>query len=220
MAPCADEVRRAGDGRMLVTCVTDMPRVTPAMIDWWFGWHLTETRRYQLWHPKAHVACSAKEDRSALLDDRARYIGNVSYVDEYIGRSLKKLTIAFYPARDFGFPEHSPEHATTICASTSDRVLKGHGGYLIHHVVKTDRGAQMRSGFWLGEISHDISLVNVLAGRWLNTPGMRRILVSDQMALDLLMHCSEEMNHLARFLPELHAARAQAHENPMEPRPG
>lgn len=207
--PCADEVRRAEDGQVLVSCTTDMPGVTPAMVDWWFGWHLPETARYRLWHPKAHVRCRVKEDRSALSGDRARYIGNVSLVDEYIGPSLKKLAIAFHPPADFGFPDDEAARSTTICAATSDRVLKGHGGYLVHHVVKTAEGAQMRSGFWLGRISHQLGLVNVLAGPWLNTPRMRRVLVPDTMVLDLLMHCGEEMNHLARFLPGLHAVHGR-----------
>ncbi|GIT37878.1 MAG: hypothetical protein Ct9H300mP6_17460 [Gammaproteobacteria bacterium] len=25
------------------TCITEMPKVTPRMIDWWFGWHLNES---------------------------------------------------------------------------------------------------------------------------------------------------------------------------------
>lgn len=208
--PCTNEVRRAPDGLVLVTCVTDLPGITPAMIDWWFGWHLPETARYRLWHPKAHVKARVLEDRSALSNDRARYIGNTSQVDEYIGRSLKKLSIRFHPPTDFGFPDEGEDHSTTICAATTDRVLHGHGGHLVHHVIKTERGSQMRSGFWLGHIRHELSLVNAVAGRWLNTPGMRRVLVPDHTALDLLMHCGEEMNHLARFLPTLHAAHGRS----------
>ncbi len=204
--PCADEVRRDANGLVLVTCMTDLPGVTPDMIDWWFGWHLPASQRYRLWHPKAHVAAQVKEDRSHLVDDRARYIGNVSYVDEYIGTSLKKLAIAFQPPTGFGFDVVPGAQATTICATTSDRMLGGQGGYLCHHVVRTDKGSQMRSGFWLGEIRHQMPLVQSLIGPILNSAGLRRLIVSDQMAVDLLRHCGEEMNHLARFLPTLHAA--------------
>lgn len=208
-APCPNEARRDADGRVLVTCHTALPGVTPDMIDWWFGWHAVETARYRLWHPEAHVASSAKEDRTSLPDARQRYVGNVSYADEYIGHTLKKLAIAFQPASDFGFPEDTFGRTTTICAATSDRVLKGHGGYLVHHVVRTADGAQMRSGFWLGEITHEFALVNRLAGRLLNTRAMRRLIVPDRMALDLLLHCAQEMNHLARFLPRLYATYGQ-----------
>ena len=63
----------------------------------------------------------------------------------------------------------------------------------------------MRSGFWLGEIVHDFALVDRLLRGVLNSRPMRRLLLSDRMALDLLLHCAEEMNHLARVLPQLHA---------------
>jgi DAPG hydrolase PhiG domain len=212
--PCPDEVRRNAQGLVLVTCATDLPGVTPDMVDWWFGWHLPESQRYRLWHPTAHVAAKVKEDRSHLSDDRARYIGNESHVDEYIGRSLKKLTIAFRSPTEFGFDVLPGAQATTICATTADRVMGGRGGYLCHHVVRTDKGSQMRSGFWLGEIEHKVPLMQAVLGPVLNSKGLRRLIVPDQMALDLLQHCGEEMNHLARFLPALfadqHGAAQQA----------
>jgi len=50
-----DGVVRNRDGILVVACLTEMPNVTPAMWDWWFGWHLPSSERYRLWHPKAHV---------------------------------------------------------------------------------------------------------------------------------------------------------------------
>ena len=78
------------------------------------------------------------------------------------------------------------------------------GGCLVHLVVPTGNGSQMRSGFWLGEIRHNVALIDRLLGHVLNSRPIRCILVSDRMALDLLVHCGEEMNHLARFLPQLY----------------
>lgn len=202
--PPANGVVRDAVGRVLVTCVTDLPGVTPAMIDWWFGWHLPSTARYALWHPQAHRAARVREDRSAWTDDRAKYRGNVSYVDEYIGASLKKLAIAFVDPRVFALHRLDDQRATAICATTSDRRLGGEGGCLVHYVVPTASGAQMRSGFWLGEIRHHHVWVDRLTRRLLNTRAVRRAIVSDRMALDLLIHCGEEMNHLARFLPRLY----------------
>lgn len=201
----ADGVWRSKDGRVLVTCVTDLPGVTPEMIDWWFGWHLPSSDRYRLWHPKAHAASRVMEDRSSIRDDRKRYLKNVSYVDEYIGRTLEKLAIAFVPPEEFGFDDLDERGATTICARTSDRRAGGEGGCLVHLVVPSGIGSQMRSGFWLGEIRHKVALIDRLLGHVLNSRLMRSILVSDRMALDLLVHCGEEMNHLARFLPHLYA---------------
>lgn len=204
-----DGATRARDGRLLITCMTEMPGVTPAMIDWWFGWHLTSSERYRLWHPRDHVACTVQEDRSHLADDRARYIGNVSYVDEYIGPQLKKLSIAFRPPGEIGMGTADASPSTTIFASTADRVLGGQGGHLVHHVFETEQGCQMRSAFWLGDMSHSHPWVNRLSAAWLNTGPVRRLIVSDRMAIDLLRHCAQEMNHLAQILPALWSTHRQ-----------
>lgn len=36
---------RTEHGTLVVACHTDMPRVTAAMWDWWFGWHSTDSAR-------------------------------------------------------------------------------------------------------------------------------------------------------------------------------
>lgn len=69
--PISEGVWRAGNGTVLIVCATDFPGATPQMLDWWFGWHLPSSERYRLWHPTAHVAARAKEDRSHLADNRA-----------------------------------------------------------------------------------------------------------------------------------------------------
>jgi hypothetical protein len=201
-----DGVRRADDGRVLVLCTTDLPGVTPAMIDWWFGWHLPETERYKLWHPLAHLKAVVKEDRSHLADDRARYVGNVSYVDEYIGKTLTRLAIEFHSPASFGVTGLDARGATAICARTADRVLASEGGRLVHLILPTSSGAQMRSAFWLGEIRNRLPIVGPLLTRLVNRRAIRERVITDRFALDLFQHCSEEMNHLAKFLPRLHAA--------------
>lgn len=199
-----DAARRDAQGRVLVTCLTDMPGVSPAMIDWWFGWHLTHSERYRLWHPLDHVGCTVQEDRSACAIDRQRYIGNVSHVDEYIGGRLMRLSIAFRDPAEIGLGAPDASGQTTIYGTTSDRVLGGQGGHLVHHVVRQGQGVQMRSAFWLGDIVHQHAWVQALAAGVLNTRLARRVLVSDRMALNLLRHCAEEMNHLAGILPALY----------------
>jgi DAPG hydrolase PhiG domain len=200
-----DGVRRAPDGTALVLCTTQMPGVTPAMIDWWFGWHLPETARYKLWHPNAHLKAVAKEDRSALADDRARYVGNASHVDEYIGRAISRLSIEFQPAASFGFTNLDRLGATAICARTVDRRTASEGGSLVHLVLPTARGCEMRSAFFLGRIASRIPLLSPLVNLVANTPLVRRLAITDRFLLDLFQHCSEEMNHLAKFLPALYA---------------
>ena len=176
------------------------------MIDWWFGWHLPESARYRLWHPVAHVRARVHEDRSQLADDRARYLGNISHVDEYIGGSLKRLAIAFHEPDSFGFDPRTLDAlgATAICARTSDRMLSSEGGRLVHLVVPTDEGSVMRSAFWLGEIRNQLPLVGPAITRLVNRASIRARVIPDRFLLDLFQHCSEEMNHLASFLPQLY----------------
>ena len=49
------------DGGYQVSVRTDMPGVTPRMWSWWFGWHGCDTRRYKLWHPRAHLSAAWKD---------------------------------------------------------------------------------------------------------------------------------------------------------------
>lgn len=200
----ADSIIRSNDGRVLVACNTVMPCVTPAMIDWWFGWHISGTERYHLWHPQAHTYSKPKEKREHLTNDRAKYIGNVSYVDEVIGKSMKKLAIAFQNPEAFGLKDVYANGGTAICARTSDRLLGSEGGGLVHLIIPTKGGCQMRSAFWLGEINPHWPLIGGLLKPILNTRMVRKLIINDRIALDLLRHCAEEMNHLARILPQLY----------------
>jgi hypothetical protein len=210
-----DGVRRAADGKALIVCTTELPGVTPAMIDWWFGWHLPETARYQLWHPKAHLKSVVKEDRSHLPDDRARYVGNISYVDEYIGKELVRLAIEFQLPASFGLQGLDARGATAICARTCDRVRASEGGSLVHLILPTPRGSEMRSVFWLGELRSRVPVLGPMITRLVNRPSLRTRLITDHFLLDLFQHCAEEMNHLAKFLPRLHAD-VRAREQPAQ----
>jgi hypothetical protein len=196
-------VTRAEDGRLFVTTTTELPGVTPDMIDWWFGWHLPHTERYRLWHPVAHVRAVVKEDRSALVGKRECYVNNTSFVDETIGSALMKLAITFLPPGGFGFSDAGSSE-TVVCARTADRSKHADAGFLVHRVAATPGGARMQSLFWLGEIVPKVPVLGPLAAGLLNTSFMRRRLIPDSLGLALLRHCSEEMNHLAKFLPRLY----------------
>lgn len=200
----SDRVLRAKDGRLLVAYTTEMPGVSPGMIDWWFGWHMTETERYRLWHPKAHVCSRARENRSALPHDREKYIGNECYVDEYIGTKLMRLTIAFFDPCKIGIGPFIQAGATAICARTADRVMKSEAGNLVHLVVPTEKGSEMRSAFWLGDLNLQWPLIGNLLKPVINARFCRKIFVTNKTGTDLLRHCAEEMNHIPLFLPALY----------------
>ncbi len=73
------------DGSYQVSVRTDMPGVTPAMWSWWFGWHGCDTRRYKLWHPRAHLSAAWKDGDDTGRRGDGRYIGRWSLISEYIG---------------------------------------------------------------------------------------------------------------------------------------
>ena len=211
---------RTRGGTLLVACLTDMPGVTAAMWDWWFGWHSTESARYKLWHPAAHRYSGIADDRSGdrSLTDRQRYIGNVSYVDEYVGATYTRLAIRFFDPARLGF-EDSPG-TTHICARVGLSDVPVAAGWIVHQVRPTEDGCEMRSRFFLGHAQvldvppHSVS--EPLAGRVLTSAlgrgalapvvtAVGRSRTPDAMGHDLLHHCASEMNHLAGFLPALHA---------------
>ncbi len=176
----------AENGEGSVAIWTSWPGTTPEMIDWWFGWHLSRTERYKLWHPQAHCYAQPKYDLSDLpgLTDRERYLGNTSWVDEYIGPIVSRLAISFHDPAVIGLDYERLEAAgygTLVYATTTLSDNDRPGAKLIHAVRRTPWGSEMRSRFIL-------------------PPGLIEIL-----GAPLLDHCYTEMTHLAGFLPHLYA---------------
>ncbi|MGJ6121451.1 hypothetical protein QN239_02590 [Mycolicibacterium sp. Y3] len=210
---------RLGNGVVQINVHTHMPNITAAMWDWWFGWHGRETQRYKLWHPEAHQFSALGQDRSAdpTLTDRQRYVGNVSYVDEYIGGRRQTLAIRFLDPERLGFS--SAAGTTHICARVGLSSLPLAVGWLVHQVRPTDGGAEMRSRFFLNDPAVlDLparALPSGISAKALNS-GLGRTLarrvapiaagklIGDNLATDMISHCATEMNHLAEFLPQLH----------------
>jgi len=198
------------DGSLHVAIRTDLPNVNPEMIDFWFGWHSTEPQRYKLWHPRAHLHAqweSAESSHLANQKGRARYVGRTSFVDEYLGSTLTQAAINFLPPTELAFDESAladPQLATVIAARISLTNSPLEAGYLVHHVRQVAGGAQMRSRFWLGGPyaalragRFQVSVPNHVA-KLIRTPTLDE-------GRDLLVHCSQEMSHLATFLPKLYA---------------
>ncbi|MFV8753157.1 DAPG hydrolase family protein [Nannocystaceae bacterium ST9] len=193
-------------GAMHLAIRTPMPRVSPAMIDWWFGWHGDRAERYKLWHPHAHVHAQWLVTPPAGTRGRARYLGHTSIVDEYVGSGLGRYSVRFVAPAELGLhdPRIDSGEATAICARVGLAELPIDAGWLVHHVRSTGEGSEMRSRFWIGGPwagSRERSVVGRLV-----LPAARRLArASESDARALLVHCAEEMAHLASFLPELWA---------------
>lgn len=196
-----------GDGAAHVAIRTEMPGASPAMVDWWFGWHSAEPERYKLWHPRAHVHASWASPGPDNAVGRARYVGRVSHVDEYLGSDLGRFAIRFVPPEELGLDAAAladPEQATAVCARVGLATIPLDMGFLIHHVRRTEGGCEMRSRFWLGGPYAGARRGGAAAA--LAMRAARQVLkptVADAYAL--LVHCAEEMSHLASFLPRIYA---------------
>jgi len=192
-----------GDGGMRVSVRTAMPGVTPAMVDWWFGWHGDAAAKYKLWHPQAHVHVGWRETPPPRVSGRALYVGQTSIVDEYIGSDLVRGAIRFVPPTPLGFTDNSLEDDrpdTTVCARIGLGDAPIDIGYLAHHVRAVPGGSEMRSRFWMG--GRHVAGRNLIGGMAASVA--RRVLsVTESDARALMVHCAQEMPHLAKFLPEL-----------------
>jgi hypothetical protein len=201
---------RLDDGMLYVAVLTPMPEVTGEMIDWWFAWHGEDSARYQLWHPRDHISVRWRQPFSWAGGEREQwqrqYRGNVSEVDEYVGSQLLRLSIAFAEPSEYldvaRFEASGTE--TAICGRTWSRKENVAAGHLVHQIRRTSDGVEMRSRFWLADFDpRQVPVIGSLLRPLLNTKPMRRTLVPNGVGRDLLVHCAEEMTHLAQFLPTL-----------------
>jgi DAPG hydrolase PhiG domain len=191
------------DGSIRVAIRTDMPGVSPQMWDWWFAWHGSQAGRYKLWHPLAHQDAKWKDGG----EDFESYVGRTSQIEEYIGKSFEKAAIRFLSPVELGIASEQTQHkqqSVFICARVGYRDYPIDFGWLAHHVRATETGSEMRSRFWMGG-AHIQSRIPGLLPRLFVQALANIIRLPKQRGIDLLTHCSEEMNHLAGFLPELYA---------------
>ena len=192
------------EGAIHVNLTTEMPDVTPAMIDWWFGWHGDSAPRYKLWHPLAHVHAQWKQPPRAGSIGRARYVGSTSQVDEFLGSAMIRAAIQFRRPEELRLVDPiaaAGVEATAVCARVGLVDAPIDIGYLIHHMEAVPGGSVMRSRFWIGP---PYIAARKVAFRPVMPIARRLVSLTELDARALLVHCAQEMNHLATFLPALH----------------
>ncbi len=187
------------DGSITVNVRTPMPGVTPGMWDWWFGWHGCDDRRYKLWHPQAHLSARWQDG-----GDDERYVGRTSLVVEYLGATLAHAAIRFVPPGEMGFAEADLAGQVAICARTGSSQHPVDLGWLVHHVRPVEGGSEMRSRFWLGGRHTAPRRSNPVLDRVVPPVANRVVSLDARAATELLVHCAQEMSHLAARLPGLH----------------
>lgn len=193
---------RTPDMGISVFCLTRMPRVSPRMWDWWFGWHGCEASRYKLWHPKSHVAARWADGKS---DER--YVGRTSLIVEYLGSELHKAAIGFVRPAEMGVDEDrlARQGEVAICARVGIPGTPIKAGWLVHHVRPVAGGAEMRSRMWMGGRNAALGADPGWLGKAIAMalrPRVKRLLPDPA---ELLAHNASEMAHLAGFLPDLFA---------------
>jgi hypothetical protein len=167
----------------------------PARLPWWFGWHGSDSTRYKLWHPRAHVSA-----RWGDGGGDGSYVGRTSLIEEYLGSAYAKAAIQFIEPSVLGLDLSRLGGDVAVCARLGSSTLPVDIGWFVHHVRATPGGAEMRSRFWMGGPYIAVRQGNRLADRVI------RPIAAQQLPdpRDLLVHCAQEMNHLAGFLPQIH----------------
>lgn len=200
--PVENGFTRTPQGGADIFCLTKMPGVTPQMWDWWFGWHGSDHMRYRLWHPKAHKSATWKDGQNELI----HYIGRTSYIEEYLGSVCKKGAITFVAPSTMGLDEKklAERGEVAICARISLPKTPLKAGWLLHHIRPVPGGSEMRSRTWLGGANVALGDNPGLIGKAVGVAlaQLCRAIIPDPAAV--MVHTSQEMSHLASFLPELY----------------
>jgi len=201
---------RQEDGSTYVAVLTKMPKVTLAMIDWWFWWHAAESVRYRIWYPEMHF--DNDSDFGGHYDDetktyKERLHLSTHFVTEDIGLGKEKIIINFMSPSEFGFDINklNPENETIICAKVGSPKTGVWAVEMCHFVRVTDDGVEMRSRFWMGHQLQRMggfgqAFLNVI----LNKSFVKRNLIPKEIGHHMFHHCSQEYHNLGAFLPELY----------------
>lgn len=195
------------DGVGYVAVRTEMPAVTPAMVDWWFDWHPREPLRYRIWHPRDHRDNSVESP--ALPGEKAHW-GAVHHPVEDVGTGAVHARIAFVAPSELGFSGDAlddPRVGTIVCAWVGDDRRRLRHTVMAHVFLVAPRGVVLRSHFWLGAAIRPYlpAPLAELGARALNRPTVRRAALPKGLEPALARHCAEEYANLATLLPELHA---------------
>ena len=196
----ANETKELGDGTYLVAARTNMTGTKARMVRWWFADYLLTTDHYKMWHPEDHVWMDWENKKPGEI------IGASHLVHEYIGEDLMKLRIQFVDPSEFFGNDPNNEHTFVICARVGDLQMPIYTGKMCHTVIDTDTGAEMRSRFWLGHVAkrngndEEPSFLTDMA----NTKIIRGLVLSQDVAHDLMIHAQEEMSTLGKILPDIY----------------
>jgi hypothetical protein len=127
-------------------------------------------------------------------------------VVEYVGHELLSLTIRFVAPASMGLDEERlrQQGEVAICARGGIAGTPMETGWLIHHLRPVDGGCEMRSRFWLGGRNVCARGMDNALGKALGAMAAHFNPLSATQGAELLVHCAQEMSHLAQLLPDLY----------------
>ena len=118
-----------------------------------------------------------------------------------------KALIQYKHPTEFGFSINAikdPSKAVYICSIVGHSKFPIDYGYLVHQVRAVEGGSEIRTRFWMGgqyiHVRKECNLTSLTS-----TFVQIMKILSPDYGRKMLIHCSEEMNHLATFLPKLYA---------------
>lgn len=188
------------DGTCYSAIRTKFPEANGEMIYWWFWWHVFKDIRYKIWCPGAHYSIDIT-DKDQVNDESLSYseriFNNPHLPVEDVGSGVMQLSIRFVPPETFGFTPSMLKEANVeaiLCSIVGNNIagVYVNHSYMIHIFQREGEELVLRSRFWLGSILSQVS------------PFITKMIFTEQMGLDQVLHCSEEYNHLAEFLPEIY----------------
>lgn len=204
---------RLKNGSWYIAVLTDLGyEVNGEMFDWWFR-HCDNTEKYKWWHPQDHITGNWDPQYYAVMPHERKeghYIDHIHIVEEKINGVSQSLQIEFVrPSRYFDVSKFE-ENGITACLTariyvrdpTLGLVAAGH---LMHMVRESDGRSELRSRFWLGDITYPETVENIVFARTINYitsfKFFRLMKMPVATARGLWVHCSQEMHCLKEFLP-------------------
>lgn len=180
------------DGGCVVCNYTDMPGVTPEMFDWWFAWHGLDPMRYIIWDKDDHYYCQSQnveQNLNASLSMKERYWNTTHDIREAMMENQEPIPIklTFVPPTVVGFdPEKLKSFKGTIITTPGPAIM-------VHFIRPTERGAELRTRFWMGYTATDKGVVRI--------PDFPADVIRGRA---LLYHNVKEFTHLAKILPRVY----------------
>ena len=201
---------RDPNGSTYVAVLTQMPKVSIDMINWWFWWHAAAGERYQIWYPDMHFDIDA-DFQGKYHDDNLTYPERLHLsthlVTEDVGMGKDEILIDFMSPGDFGFDENhlNPNETTVICARVGAPDKGVWATEMCHFVRKTKAGVEMRSRFWIGhQIYRMGGFAQGLINRIVNFSPIKRTIIPKSIGINMFHHCTQEYHNLAKILPAVY----------------